>query len=85
MFKSLEAATNDAAKNCESANKWAMQIRYSAQVEAQAFDRAYANDRLAPGVWRTRMYHETMDKVLKANTVVVGGQTPTAAAPQGGR
>lgn len=84
-FKTLETATSDAAKNRENANKWANQIRYSAQVEAQAFDRAYANYRLAPGVWRTRMYHETMDKVLNANTVVVGGQTAPAAAPQGGR
>lgn len=84
-FKTLETATSDAAKNRENANKWANQIRYSAQVEAQAFDRAYANYRLAPGVWRTRMYHETMGKVLNANTVVVGGQTAPAAAPQGGR
>jgi membrane protease subunit HflK len=84
-FKSLETATTDAAKNRESANKWAMRIRNSAQEEAQAFDRAYANYRLAPGVWRTRMYHETMDKVLNANAVVVGGQAPPAAAQQGGR
>lgn len=84
-FKTLETVSSDAAKNREAANSWANNIRYSAQVEARAFDRAYANYRLAPGVWRTRMYHETMDKVLNANTVVVGGQTAPAAAPQGGR
>lgn len=84
-FKTLETATTDAAKNREAANKWALQVRYSAQEEARAFDRAYANYRLAPGVWRTRMYHETMDKVLNANTVTVGGQTPPVATPQGGR
>lgn len=84
-FKTLETATADAAKNRENANKWAIQIRYAAREEAQAFDRAYANYRLAPGVWRTRMYHETMDKVLDANTVVIGGQTPPATPPQGGR
>ena len=84
-FKTLETASADAAKNRENANSWAIKIRYNAQVEAQAFDRAYANYRLAPGVWRTKMYHETMDKVLNANTVVIGGQTPPAAPPQGGR
>lgn len=84
-FKTLETANSEAAKNRENANKWAMQIRYKARVEAQAFDRAYANYRLAPSVWRTRMYHETMDKVLNANTVVVGGQSAPAAAPKGGR
>jgi membrane protease subunit HflK len=84
-FKSLETATNEAVKNHENANKWAIQIRYAAQEEAQAFDRAYANYRLAPGVWRTKMYHETMDKVLNANTVVIGGPAAPAAAPQGGR
>lgn len=84
-FKALETATADAAKNRETANKWAIQVRYSAQEEAQAFDRAYENYRLAPNVWRTRMYHETMDKVLNANTVVVGGQTTAPAARQGGR
>lgn len=84
-FKSLETATSDAAKNHQSANSWAYKIRYTAQVEAQAFDRAYANYRLAPGVWRTKMYHETMDKVLNANTVAIGGPAAPAAAPQGGR
>lgn len=84
-FKTLETASADAAKNRENANKWAIQIRYAAREEAQAFDRAYSNYRLAPSVWRTRMYHETMDKVLDANTVVIGGQTPPAAPPQGGR
>ncbi len=84
-FKSLETATSDAAKNRETANKWAIKIRYSAREEAQAFDRAFANYRLAPSVWRTRMYHETMDKVLNANTVGIGGPAAPAAAPQGGR
>ena len=84
-FKALETATSDAAKNRETANKWAIKIRYSAQEEAQAFNRAYENYRLAPSVWRTRMYHETMDKVLNANTVGIGAAPAPAAPAAGGR
>ncbi|MFM5954353.1 MAG: SPFH domain-containing protein [Novosphingobium sp.] len=76
-FKKIGAATDEAAKNHERALTWAAQSRYSAQAEAEAFDRAYAAYQAAPGVWRTRMYYETMDKVLSNNPVVLDGKGGT--------
>ena len=46
------------------ARAYALQITAKAQGEAAAFDKVYAEYRLAPEVTRRRMYYETMERVL---------------------
>jgi membrane protease subunit HflK len=42
-----------------------------AQGEAGAFDRVYAQYKLAPEVTRRRMYYETMERVLSQTDKVI--------------
>ena len=43
-------------------------------------NQVYAQYKVAPAVTRTRMYYEMMERVLRANPVVVGG-SPAAYPP----
>ena len=48
----------------------------AAQADAAAFDKVYAQYKLAPEVTRRRMYYETMERVLSSNDkVLVSGNT----------
>jgi modulator of FtsH protease HflK len=67
------------------ARAYALQITARAQGEAAAFDKVYAEYRLAPEVTRRRMYYETMEKVLARvdKTIVEApGVTPYLALPE---
>ena len=52
----------DAARN--QAQGYAQQVLAQAEGEAEAFDKVYAQYRLAPEVTRQRLYYETMERVL---------------------
>lgn len=87
-FKKIGTANEESRKNHDAAIAYAGQIKYKAEVEARAFDRAYDLYRIAPDVTRSRIYYETMEKVLRNNPVVIGGTgagiSPPPAPKQGG-
>ncbi len=63
-FKEVTAAQQLAQSFLNQARAYAMQKTAQASGEAQAFDKVYAEYKLAPEVTRKRMYYETMEKVL---------------------
>jgi len=63
-FKDVQAAQQDAQKYVNRANASAFQTIAKAQGEAAAFDKVYAQYKLAPEVTRRRMYYDTMEQVL---------------------
>lgn len=77
-FKEVSAAQQAAQSAINNANAYAQQIVAKAQGEAAAFDRVYAQYKLAPEVTRRRMYYETMERVLAKTdkTIVEPGVTP---------
>jgi membrane protease subunit HflK len=84
-FKEVTAAQQDAKTYINSANAYSLQLRQKAQGEATAFDKVYAQYKLAPEVTRRRMYYETMEQVLsKVDKTIVEapGVTPYLALPQ---
>ena len=64
-FKEVTAAQQEAQSYVNNANAYALQLRQQAQGEATAFDKVYAQYKLAPEVTKRRMYYETMEQVLK--------------------
>ena len=84
-FKEVTAAQQDAKSYINQANAYALQITAKAQGEATAFDKVYAQYKLAPDVTRRRMYYETMEQVLsKVDKTIVEapGVTPYLPLPQ---
>jgi membrane protease subunit HflK len=83
-FKQVTAAQQDAQTYINNANAYALQLRQKAQGEATAFDKVYAQYKLAPEVTRRRMYYETMEQVLsKVDKTIVEtpGVTPYLPLP----
>lgn len=83
-FKSVSAAQQDAQTYLNQARAYAQQLGAKAEGEAAAFDKVYAQYRLAPEVTRRRMYYETMERVLaKTDKTVVEapGVVPYVALP----
>ena len=84
-FKEVSAAQQDAQSYINQARAYALQQTARAQGEAAAFDKDYAEYKLAPEVTRRRMYYETMEAVLSSvdKTVVEApGVTPYLALPE---
>ncbi len=84
-FQQVTAAQNDAQRDLNRGQAWAQTTLARAQAEAGAFDRVYAQYKLAPDVTRRRMYYETMERVLSNNDKVVieaNGVTPYLPLPQ---
>jgi membrane protease subunit HflK len=84
-FKEVTAAQQDAKSYINQANAYALQLTAKAQGEAAAFDKVYAQYKLAPDVTRKRMYYETMEQVLsKVDKTVIEapGVTPYLPLPQ---
>ncbi|MEW9855276.1 protease modulator HflK [Novosphingobium sp. M1R2S20] len=78
-FQQVTAAQQDAERDRSNARAWAQQLLARAQGDAAAFDKVYAEYRLAPEVTRRRMYYETMERVLSNNEKVIvesNGVTP---------
>jgi membrane protease subunit HflK len=63
-FKEVSAAQQKTQSYLNQARAYATQVIARAEGEAGAFDRVYAQYKLAPEVTRRRMYYETMEKVL---------------------
>ena len=70
-FKDVAAAQQDARSEVNRAETWAQQLTQRAQGEATAFDKVYAQYKLAPEVTRRRMYYETMERVLSQTDKVI--------------
>src|SRR5205823_12819379 len=84
-FKQVTAAQQQAQSLVNNANSYALQLGQRAQGDATAFDKVYAQYKLAPEVTRRRMYYETMEQVLsKVNKTIVEvpGVTPYLPLPQ---
>lgn len=84
-FKEVSAAQQTAQSFLNQARAYAMQLTAKASGEAQAFDKVYAEYRLAPEVTRKRMYYETMEKVLaKTDKTIIeaNGVQPYLPLPQ---
>ena len=58
-----------------------LELLVKAQGDAAAFDKVYAQYKLAPDVTRRRMYYETMERVLAANDKVVAPSNVTSWLP----
>lgn len=83
-FQQVTAAQQDAERDRSNARAWAQQLLARAQGDAAAFDKVYAEYRLAPEVTKRRMYYETMERVLNKNNKVImesGGATPFLQLP----
>jgi len=70
-FQQVTAAQQDAERDRSNARAWAQQLLARAQGDAAAFDKVYAEYRLAPRVTKRRMYYETMERVLNKNNKVI--------------
>lgn len=71
-FKDVSAAQQDVEQFMNQARAYAQQIQAQAAGATAAFDKVYAEYRLAPEVTRKRMYLETMENVLtKVDTTVI--------------
>lgn len=78
-FKEVTAAQQDAQSYINQARAYALELTAQAQGEAEAFNKVYAEYRLAPTVTKRRMYYETMESVLQGvdKTIVeTPGVTP---------
>lgn len=84
-FNNVNAARQRAEGRRNQARAYAEQVLRRAEGEAGAFDRVYAEYRLAPEVTRRRMYYETMERILqRADKTIVesGGVTPYLPLPE---
>jgi membrane protease subunit HflK len=84
-FKEVSAAQQDAQSYINQARAYAQQQTARSQGDAAAFDKVYAQYKLAPEVTRRRMYYETMERVLsKVDKTVIEapGVTPYLPLPQ---
>lgn len=63
-FKDVSAAQQDAETAVNSARAYAQRVLARAEGDAAAFNKIYAEYRLAPEVTRQRLYYETMESVL---------------------
>jgi modulator of FtsH protease HflK len=84
-FQNVNVAQQQANRYQADAKGWAGQVMAIAQGEAAAFDKIYAQYKLAPAVTRRRLYYETMERVLRSNEKVVleaNGVTPYLPLPE---
>jgi membrane protease subunit HflK len=70
-FQQVTSAQQDAERDRSNARAWAQQLLARAQGDAAAFDKVYAEYKLAPEVTKRRMYYETMERVLNKNPKVI--------------
>jgi membrane protease subunit HflK len=84
-FKNVSAAQQQAQSAINQSEAIAQQVLARAQGDAAAFDKVYAQYKLAPEVTRRRMYYETMERVLRQTdkTVIEApGVTPYLPLPE---
>ena len=81
-FNDVLAAQQNAEQEINQARRYAQQLLARAQGDATAFDKIYAEYRLAPEVTRRRLYYETMESVLgKTDKTVIESQGVTPYLP----
>ncbi|HEX7711296.1 MAG TPA: protease modulator HflK [Sphingomonadaceae bacterium] len=83
-FKNVSAAQQQAESYRNQAEAAAQQVLARAEGDAAAFDKVYAQYKLAPEVTRRRMYYETMERVLsKTDKTIIeaGNVTPYLPLP----
>lgn len=80
-FQQVTVAQQEAQKDMSNAQAFAQQVIARAQGDAAAFDKVYAQYKLAPDVTRRRMYYETMEKVLGNNDKVITEGNTTSYLP----
>ncbi len=80
-FQQVTVAQQEAQKDMSNAQAFAQTTIARAQGEAAAFDKVYAQYKLAPDVTRRRMYYETMEKVLAGNDKVIMEGSTTSYLP----
>ncbi len=80
-FQQVTVAQQEAQKDMSNAQAFAQQVIARAQGDAAAFDKVYAQYKLAPDVTRRRMYYETMEKVLANNDKVIMEGSTTSYLP----
>lgn len=80
-FQQVTVAQQEAQKDMSNAQAFAQTTIARAQGEAAAFDKVYAQYKLAPDVTRRRMYYETMEKVLANNDKVITEGSTTSYLP----
>lgn len=75
-FQQVSAAEQEKNSDISRAQGFAQQVVAVAEGDAAAFDKVYAQYKLAPEVTRRRMYYETMERVLANNDkVIIEGNT----------
>ena len=83
-FKKVTAAQQQAQSAVNGAKSYATRKVQQAEGDAAAFDKVYAQYKLAPEVTRRRMYYDTMEQVLsRVNKTIVDapGVTPYLPLP----
>lgn len=85
-FKKFGEARAESDKLRRDTDDWVGRHIRSTQAEAAAFNRVYEQYRLAPEVVRSRMYYDTVERVLRNNDqkIVIGGGSGAPGAPQAG-
>lgn len=84
-FKAVSAAQQQAQSAINNAKSYAYQVTANAQGQATAFDKVYAQYKLAPEVTRRRMYYDTMEEVLShvdKTVIEAPGVTPYLPLPE---
>ena len=84
-FQKVQAAQQDYNRDLSNARAFAEQVTARAEGDAAAFDKVYAQYKLAPEVTRRRMYYSTMERVLSGNDKVIapnGGMTSYLPLPE---
>lgn len=80
-FQKITKARDEARRQHDNDEAWRQQELGNARSEAAEFEEVYAQYKIAPAVTRTRMYYETIERILRANPVTVGGTAPANAPP----
>ena len=82
-FQKIATARTAAKKLEDDTLAWRGQQLTNTNIEVRDFNKIYAMYQIAPAVTRTKMYYETMERVLGNNYVTLGAATagPNPAAP----
>lgn len=80
-FQRVNDVREAARKDQNTARNYAQQTLSNARAEADEFNKAYAEYKVNPEVYRRRTYYDTMEKVLGNNQKVVVGTGVNATLP----
>ena len=80
-FQRVNEVREAARKDQNTARNYAQQTLSNARAEADEFNKAYAEYKVNPEVYRRRTYYDTMEKVLGNNRTVLVGSGVNATLP----